>query len=138
MLKSEDTAMRELAYNLGLNSADDAVRAITLRNKFNELSTLALNVTLPENSDKKAKGVFDSYAGSGIYLITFEKYEESKGQFKFKDQANSSGKDGSISGLTLSFKGYYCNGSMALNEESEFQGSLNCKGYSYPIKATVI
>ena len=138
MLKSEDTAMRALAYNVGLNSADDSIRSITLRNKFNEISTLALNVTLPENADKKSIEYFKSYAGGGIYLITIEKYDEKKGNFTFLDQSNTSGKKGSVSGLTLSFRGYYCSGSLILNEESEYQGNLNCKGNSYPVTAVVI
>lgn len=138
MLKSEDTAMRELAYNAGLNSADDAVRAITLRNKFNELSTLAVNITLSENADKTAKDYFKQYAGGGTYILTLEKYDEKKGAFKFKDHAGYGGQIGTVSGLTLSYRGKYCNGNLVLNDESELQGNLNCKGVSYPAKAIVL
>ena len=138
MLKSDDTAMRALAYNVGLNSADDAIRSITLRNKFNELSTLALNVTLPKGAEKQSIEYFQKYAGGGIYSLTIDKYDEKKGNFTFTDQSNSSGRKGSVSGLTLSFRGYYCSGNLILNEESEYQGNLNCKGNPYPVTAVVM
>jgi len=140
MLKSEDTAMRELAYNVGLNSADDAVRSITLRNKFNELSTLAINVTLPENSEPKSKEVFIQYANGGAYILTLQSYNEQKGAFVFKDPKEYVKYKyyGTVSGLSLTFVGSKCSGTLILNEESEYQGSLNCQGNSYPAKAVVL
>jgi hypothetical protein len=138
MLKSEDTAMRELAYNVGLNSADDAVRSITLRNKFNEISSFSINVALPKGADKQSVEFFSKYAGGGIYSIYIEKYDEKKGNFTFNDQGKNSDRKGSVSGLTLSFRGYYCNGNLILNEESEYQGNLNCRGVSYPVTALVM
>jgi hypothetical protein len=140
MLKSEDTAMRELAYNVGLNSADDAVRSITLRNKFNELSTLSINTTLSENADGKTKDYFTKYAKGGAYILAIQSYDEKKGTYIFKAPNGSSTIDhkGTISGLSLSFKAYNCNGTLTLNEESEFQGNLNCEGRAYSAKATVL
>jgi len=138
MLKSKDTAMRELAYNVGLNSADDAARSITLRNKFNELSTLVINTTLPESAEEKVKVNFQKYAGGGEYILTIEKYDEQKGSFEFIDHATYSGRVGTVSGLTVTFRGKFCNGSLILNDESEYQGKLNCGGISYPATSVVL
>lgn len=134
LLKSENTATRAMAYTAGYASKDVTVRAITLRNNMNELSTVPITISLPESSDKDAKKYYEKYAGGGMYSMTVTSYEEKNGNFKFKDNNGSKAKLGSVSGLTLSFRGSYCNGNFVLNELSELVGSLKCSNFIYPAK----
>lgn len=134
MLKSSDTAMRELAYATGLNSADDVLRAVTLRNKFNETNILAVEAKLPEQASDKDKEMFKEYLNGGILTIKISKYEEATGSFTFRTQNAGSDYLGSVTGLKLNFEEYRCAGSFMLNDASEFEGTLSCKGQAFPAK----
>ncbi len=137
MLKSTDTAMRELAYTTGFNSADDTLRAITLRNKFNELNTLTLYFTLPEDADEKIKSQFDYFGGS--LSLLFDSYDENTGKFKAASSKSSSyPKPGSVSGLSVNFNTRYCGGTLVLNEESELAGEVTCEKFKFFAKASII
>jgi hypothetical protein len=135
MLKSKDTAMRELAYATGLNSANDVLRAITLRNKFNETNILAVEGTLPEQASDKDKEMFKGYLNGGILIVNISKYDEATGRFSYRTK-NDRGSDyfGSVTGLKLNFEGWRCTGSFMLNDASEFEGTLSCGGQAFPAK----
>lgn len=139
MLKSDDTAMRELAYTTGFNSADDTMRAIALRNKFNELDTLTMYFTLPENATEKDKTQFEWFGGS--LSLVFSGYDEKTGKFKSygtKSPGGSYTKVGNVSGLALNFNTRYCSGSLILNDESELQGVVTCQTNKFSAKASII
>jgi hypothetical protein len=102
MLKSDDTVMRERAYSMGLNSADDTLRAISLRNKFNELKSMHVAFTLPDGASEKAKEKFAEFGGS--WALNIKTYEEKNGRFTFTTSIGGTYiKDGNISGLMLQF-----------------------------------
>ncbi|MEH6733828.1 MAG: hypothetical protein V7690_04210 [Shewanella sp.] len=135
MLKSDDTAMREMAYSMGLNSADDTLRSITLRNKFNNLKVLNIKFKLPEGANEKVQSKFAEFGGGVV--LNIEKYDEKNGQFKFKSNSYG-GRDGNISGLMLQFEGKYCNGNLIFNEESIYSGEVTCKEISFPATLNII
>lgn len=134
MLKSEDTAMRELAYATGLNSADDVLRAVTIRNKLNETNILAVEAKLPEQATDKGKEAFNKYLNGGILTVKVTKYDEAKGSFIYKTQNSHNSYLGSVTGLKLNFEGSRCTGSFMLNDASEFDGILSCYGQAFPAK----
>jgi len=139
MLKSDDTAMRELAYTTGFNSADDTFRAIALRNKFNELDTLTMYFTLPENANESTKKQFDWFGGS--LSLLFKQYDEKTGKFKVNGSKTASGtytRVGSVSGLSVSFNTRYCGGTLVLNDESVLEGEVTCEKFKFTAKANII
>ncbi|MFC1520332.1 hypothetical protein ACFL6Z_11540 [Pseudomonadota bacterium] len=136
MLKSDDTAMRETAYSMGLNSADDTLRAIALRNKFNDLKVLHVQFQLPEGADDKVKAQFAAFGGS--LVLNIQKYEEKNGRFSFMTVNYQHAKDGNISGLVLQFESGFCKGNLAFNEESIYSGNITCKKITFPATLEII
>jgi len=137
MLKSDDTAMRETAYSMGLNSADDTLRAISLRNKFNELKSIHVAFTLPDGASEKAKAKFAEFGGS--LALNIKGYEEKNGRFTFSTSIGGNyTKDGNISGLMLQFASRYCKGNFFFNEESVYTGDITCEKYTFPATFTII
>lgn len=136
MLKSGDTSMRELAYTIGFNSAEDTFRAIALRNKFNELKSLTVYFDLPESPTDKQKKTYEGWSGSLIMGIN--SYDEATGTIKSSDQFNYKTGNGSISGLSVNFKTNYCGGTLILNEESVLEGEITCEKTKFLAKANII
>jgi hypothetical protein len=134
MLKSKDTAMRELAYATGFNSADDVLRAVTLRNKFNETKILAVEAKLSEQPTDKNKEVFNKRLNGGVLIVNISRYEETTGGFTFSTRNYNSKRTGSLTGLKLNFDGSYCTGSYSLSDTSELEGTLSCEGQVFPSK----
>jgi hypothetical protein len=120
---------------MGLNSADDTLRSITLRNKFNNLKVLNIKFKLPEGANEKVQSKFAEFGGGVV--LNIEKYDEKNGQFKFKSNSYG-GRDGNISGLMLQFEGKYCNGNLIFNEESIYSGEVTCKEISFPATLNII
>ena len=137
MLKSDDTAMREIAYSTGFNSADDSIRAITLRNKLNETDSFTMYFALPENADENLKKQYDYFGGS--LTLLFKKYDENTGKFTAVSTVNSSSeRPGNVSGLTFTFNTRDCGGTLYLNEESVLQGIVRCNKVQFQAKASII
>jgi hypothetical protein len=138
MLKSSDTAMKEQAYSAGFNSADDAVRAIALRNKLNEIASLTMYFTLPENATEEDKKTYQSFGGS--LTLIFEKYDEKTAKFTAYSRTTGTNfrNPGNVSGLTVSFGTRYCSGTLLLNELSELEGNVNCNKVIFETKANLI
>jgi hypothetical protein len=136
MLKSQDTAMREIGYTTGFNSADDTLRAIALRNKFNELNSITVYFELPENPTENKKEIYDGWSGSLVMGLTA--YNEANGNFRARDQFSSSKNDSNVSGLSVNFKTNYCGGTLVLNEESVLEGEITCEKQSFSATANII
>lgn len=136
MLKSQDTAMRELAYTTGFNSADDTFRAIALRNKFNELKSVTVYLELPENSSDDLKKVYDSRAG--ILILSITKYNEAVGSFASGEGSSNYKYDSSVSGLSVNFQTRQCGGTLILNDESTLEGEVACEKQKFSAKANII
>ncbi|WP_351189414.1 hypothetical protein [Shewanella sp. TB4-MNA-CIBAN-0142] len=135
MLKSDDTAMREMAYSMGLNSADDTLRSITLRNKFNDLKVLNITLKLPEGANESAQTIFTKFGGK--VLLNIQKYDEKNGRFTYKSN-NYGGYDGNISGLMLQFDDKNCSGDLTFNEESIYSGKVTCDKIAFTATLNII
>ena len=124
MLKSEDLAMRELAYGVGFSSADDAMRAVCLRNKLADLTTVAIKIAdISSATDQQKKALTD---WGGVYTFELKSYDEKSGQFATAGSYKK-GK-GQVTGTGIEFAQNYCTGSFTLGEGAELVGELGCKG----------
>lgn len=122
MLSAEDVAMRELAFGLCFNSADDAMRAICLRKKFATLNTISVEFPKQtERSDTQAKALKD---WGGIYSFGVEKFDTKTGHFKTTGTYQQG--NGQVSGTRLDFRQPYCTGSFTLGDGAVLQGNLGC------------
>jgi len=124
MLKSDDIAMRELAYGMGFNSADAAMRAVCLKNKFADQKIISIKITdiaSPSDSQKKALGDW-----GGIYAFDVKTFDEKTGQFTTTGGYRKG--TGQLNGTRMEFSQPYCNGSFQLGDGAVLTGELGCKG----------
>jgi hypothetical protein len=138
LLKSEDTATKAMAYAAGYASKNVTIRAITLRNHMNEISSMNMDISLPENNSEKAKEIFIKYTGNGQLDFKFSDYKEIDGSFRFVTENKNSSYHGSVSGLVFNTIGAYCFAKLILNETAELVGNLNCKGHIFPAKLRLL
>lgn len=52
MQNSKDLAMREIGYSIGLNSSDQTITSLTIKNKFSEIVNFAVTLKKPEENEK--------------------------------------------------------------------------------------
>jgi hypothetical protein len=124
MLKSDDIAMRELAYGMGFNSADEAMRAVALKNKFADQKIISIkiaDVSSPSDSQKKA---LDSWGGT--YSFDVKSFDEKTGQFT--TVGNYRKGTGQLNGTRIEFSHPYCNGAFTLADGAVLTGELGCTG----------
>jgi len=125
MLKSDDHVMRELAFNLGFSSADDAMRAIALKNKIVYMKHLNFNLSLTKApSEIEKKGILKRF--SHAFSIDIQDYDINSGAFKFSPRGK-----GQVSGTGISLQLKYCSANIALSEGSTLTGTLKCTDPSY-------
>jgi hypothetical protein len=122
MLKSDDIAMRELAYGMGFNSADQAMRAVCLKNKFADqkmISIMITDISSPSDSEKKALD-----AWGGIYSFDVKSFDEKTGQFTSAGTYRKG--TGQLNGTRMEFSQPYCNGAFTLGDGAVMTGELGC------------
>ncbi|SFM98009.1 hypothetical protein [Marinobacter pelagius] len=125
MLKSDDLAMKEVAYGVGFNSADDAMRALALKGKFRDITVLPFKLTAGEEETESEKSTLEKWSGS--YSFTLGEFDESTGQFTFfGGDAPRSTMKGQISGTGLEFQSYRCQGYFTLGDSANLIGELRC------------
>lgn len=124
MLKSDDIAMREMAFGMCFNSADQAMLAICLKNKFADFQTLTLNIVEKSGwSDTEKKALAD---WGGVYSFDVTNYDEKSGQFTSAGSYKI-GK-GQITGIQVKFTQPYCNGTFKLIDGGILEGEIGCTG----------
>lgn len=132
MLKSADIAMRELAYGICFNSADQAMRTVCLKNRFADLQTLAIKIgEIDDPTDQQAKAIAD---WGGVYNCAIKDYDEKTGRFSCGGSSYYQG-SGQITGTTVVLSARYCNASMKLGEGGVLEGELGCTNHwsgTYP------
>ncbi|PVV11071.1 MAG: hypothetical protein B6D77_07400 [gamma proteobacterium symbiont of Ctena orbiculata] len=124
MLKSDDIAMRELAFGMGFSSADEAMRAVALKNKFADqkmISVKIAKITSPSDTQKKALKDWGS-----IYTFNVKDFDEKTGQFTTKGSYR--GGTGQLNGTRIEFSQQYCSGSFQLGDGAVLGGELGCSG----------
>ena len=124
MLKSDDIAMRELAYGMGFNSADEAMRAVSLKNKFADQQMISVKISAiasPSDSQKKALGDW-----GGIYSFNVKGFDDKTGQFTTAGSYRKG--TGQLNGTRMEFSQNYCNGTFQLGDGAMLAGELGCTG----------
>lgn len=121
MLKSDDLAMRELAFSVGFSSADDAMRSVCLKNKFNYLKTLPIKLTAREKATENEKKTLERFGSS--YPLDIKEYDVNTGTTKFTSRSDAIGQ---VSGTGFEFKDGICNGRFVLGDEPVLTGELAC------------
>jgi len=127
MLKSDDHVMRELAFNLGFSSADDAMRAIALKNKIVYMKHLNFSLSLTKTpTEIEKKGILQKF--SHAYSIDIQGYDINSGAFKFGRYGKLKGQ---VSGTGVSLQSTYCSANIALSEGATLTGTLKCTNSDY-------
>lgn len=124
MLKSDDIAMRELAYGMGFNSADEAMRAVSLNNKFADQQMISVKmseIASPSDTQKKALD-----AWGGIYTFDVKSFDEKTGQFMTSGSYRKG--TGQVNGTRMEFSQPYCSGTFQLGDGAVLEGELGCTG----------
>lgn len=126
MLSSDDPAMKEIAYGIGFNSADEAMRALTLKGKFRDITMLPFTLDAGKDATETEKNTLEKLAGA--YSFRLNEFDADSGRFTFTGSDASSSKHGQISGTRVSFQSRLCQGDLALGDGAVLAGELRCSG----------
>lgn len=127
MQNSQDLAMRELGFSAGLQSSDEAVVALTIRNKFTTIDNFIISLIKPEKDENKIK-IYDGLGGRILYNI--RSYDKARG----KISTNYSGQS-TISGLNFFIGSESCRGEFKLADDLVYRGIITCENQQ--IKAEI-
>jgi hypothetical protein len=122
MLKSDDIAMRELAYAVAFVSTDPTMRAVALKHRIAGMQTVVITIASRKDASQNEKRVRDAWGGS--YAFDIGGFQEKTGRFNTSG-ANTEGK-GQVVGTTLEFSRQYCRGTFQLGEGAMLHGTLGC------------
>lgn len=122
---SEDLAMKEMAFSAGFNSSDEAVVALTIRNRFSEIDNFLVVLVKPEE-DGKPQDKYKEYGGQVMMKILG--YDKSKGTLTTIDHFNNSKRQTTISGTNLFVESNYCQGGFSLADDLVYRGNITCGG----------
>ena len=124
MLKSDDIAMRELAYGICFNSADQTMRVVCLKNRFADLRTVAVTIgDIDDPTEKQQEALAD---WGGLYDFEIKDYDEKTGQFTISGESAYYQGKGQIVGTGVAFSQKVCDGSFRLADGGVLVGELNC------------
>lgn len=125
MQNSEDIAMREMGFSAGINSSDEAVLAITIRNKFKEIKNFNIEMTpegkVSEDGQKEVASI------GGILGVTIREYDPALATFSNLTNYGSNSHTSSITGTIIQFNSRYCKGALTLDDELFFSGKVSCE-----------
>ena len=121
MVNSGDGAMREIALDLGMASADPLMQAMAFKETILSLNrivfTLELDTSQPETVQQKAQAYMN--ANGARYEIPIAKVDKKTGIFTI-----ASTYTGQINGTTVTFKHGYDTGQLDLVDETTIKGKL--------------
>jgi len=123
MLKSDDLAMREMAYGICFNSADETMRVVCLKNRLADLQTVTVQVDEIDNPTKQQQKALNDWGG--VYSFEIKDYDEKTGQFTCAGGSYRNGK-GQVAGSGIEFSQQYCQGSFRLVDGGVLEGDLGC------------
>ena len=124
MLKSDDVAMRELAFGVCFNSADQTMQVLCLKNKLGQMQTVA--VTLKEAAERSETEATALSKWGGSYNFSIDSFDEKNGQFTTEGTYRKG--TGQVTGIRVEFVQPYCRGSFELVEGAVLEGELGCTG----------
>lgn len=120
MVTNGDNAMREIAIEMGLASADPLMQAMAFKEVIMGLDrivmSLEIDTTQPETVQAKAQVVLNSTGSSYSFQIT----DRDRKAGTFKMRTNS----GQVSGTMLSFKNGHDEGTLSLVDETTMKGEI--------------
>jgi hypothetical protein len=121
MANSGDGAMREIAIDVGLASADPLMQATAFKEVILSLDriyfTLEIDTSQPETVQQKAQAYLNSNGAK--YDLSITKADKKTGTFTVK-----SNNTGQVSGTTLSFKNGHDSGQFELIDETTIKGKF--------------
>lgn len=121
MANSGDNAMREVAIDLGLASADPLMQAMAFKETIMGLNrivfTLELDTSQPETVQTKAQAFLN--ANGATYTIPIAKVDKKTGIFTIKSSYT-----GQVNGTTMTFKNGYDSGQLDLVDETTIKGTI--------------
>ncbi len=121
MVNSGDGAMREIAIDLGLASADPLMQAMAFKETILSLNrivfTLELDTSQPETVQQKAQAYLNS--SGARYEFPIVKVDKKTGVFTIK-----SSNTGQVNGTMLTFKYGYDTGQLDLVDETTIKGII--------------
>ncbi|MGI9224492.1 MAG: hypothetical protein ACR2QX_08470 [Woeseiaceae bacterium] len=121
MVNSGDDAMRQVAIDLGLASADPLLQAMAFKETVLGLNrivfTLELDTSQPETVQQKARAYMNANGAS--YDFPIAKVDKKTGIFTIK-----SSHTGQVNGTTLTFKRGYDTGALELIDETTIKGTI--------------
>ncbi len=129
MQNSDDLAMREMAFSAGINSSDESIVALTIRNKFSELDNFMVEMEAP-SEDAAAQKVYTEFGGR--VMVNIKKYDKQKGVLENYSNHSQAVRKTTISGLNLFVETKYCRGEFKLAEDLSYKGILTCRNDQYP------
>lgn len=132
MQTSEDIAMRELAFSAGFNSSDEAVVALTIRNKFTEIGNVVVTLKKPEDGGKPME-VYNEFGGR--LMVKIESYNKDTGIFTAKYSPHTY--TSTISGLNLLLHIKYCKGEFKLADDLVYRGMMTCEKQQFPAEINI-
>lgn len=121
MANSGDGAMREIAVDLGLASADPLMQAMAFKETIFSLNriafTLEIDTSQPETVQTKAQAYLNQ--NGARYEFPIAKVDKKTGIFTIRS-ANT----GQVSGTRLTFKNGYDSGELELVDETTIKGTI--------------
>ena len=128
MLSSCDPAQREIAFERGFASSEQAVRALTLRAKLRNATVLLLELSAPDG-DTQAEAVVKRL-GNGQVDLPIASYDADKGELKMTNRHVSR-----VSGTLLNLNYGYCKGTLQLADGAVLTGPVVC--LKTPLRAVI-
>ena len=121
MVNSGDGAMREIAIDLGMASADPLMQAMAFKETILSLNrivfTLELDTSQPETVQQKAQAFMN--ANGAKYEFPIKSVDKKTGVFTIK-----SNNTGQVNGTTITFKVGYDSGQLQLVDETTIKGTI--------------
>jgi hypothetical protein len=131
MVASGDSAMREVAIEAGLNSADAPMRALAFREMIAGAKTVALNISAPSESTKPTTNFVRN---NPVVPIHIESVDRVTGHAEVKWGSYKG--TGQLTGLRLTFDVRRCTVQLDLDDENQVTGTTTC-GNTQPMPTTV-
>jgi len=121
MVRSGDEAMREVAIDLGMASADPLLQGMALKETILSLNMLIFDLEVdssqPQSIQDKAQQILQSKGAT--YQLPINDADRDAGTFRTKSKPG-----GQVSGTTLTFQSGYDKGQFELADERTLKGTL--------------
>jgi len=120
MLKSADVAMRELAFGVCFDSADQTMQVLCLKNKLAQMQTIAVHPK--EQSERSPSELTALKDWGGVSNFSIDSFDEKDGPFTTAGSYRKG--SGQATGIRVEFVQPYCRGSIELVEGARLDGEL--------------